>query len=119
MDKCQRELHRWGNANQVSFDPAKESKHVLALHGGEGDNFRLLGVPFDLALSMRDAVYEIVSEASWKVASIFRSARIFTDRELVTLYKCQLLSYLEYRTPPFTMLATLYWLDSASSRIDS
>ena len=47
---------------------------------------------------MRDAVYEIVSEASWKVASIFRSARLFTGGELVTLYKSQLLSYLEYRT---------------------
>ena len=23
MDKCQKELHKWGNANQVSFDPAK------------------------------------------------------------------------------------------------
>ena len=99
IDKCQRELHRWGNASQVSFDQAKESKHVLALHGGEGYSFRLLGVPFDYALSMRDAVYEIVSEAFWKVASIFRSARFFTDREFVNLYKSQLLSYLAYRTP--------------------
>ena len=98
MDQCQQELHKWGNANQVSFDPAKESKHILALHGGEGANFRLLGVPFDNALSMRDAVGELVSEAAWKLASIVRSARFFTDSELVNLYKSQLLSYLEYRT---------------------
>jgi len=25
MDRCQSELHKWGKANQVSFDPAKES----------------------------------------------------------------------------------------------
>ena len=98
MDRCQSELHKWGKANQVSFDPAKESQHILALNGGEGMNFKLLGIPFDNALTMRDAVVELVSEASWKLASILRSGRFFTDGELVTLYKSQLLSYLEYRT---------------------
>ena len=56
MRNCQREFHKWEKANQVSFDSSNESMHVLALHGGEGPNFRLLGVPFDHALSMRDAV---------------------------------------------------------------
>ena len=98
MRNCQREVHKWGKANQVSFDPSKESMHVLALHVGKGPNFRLLGVPFDHALSMRDAVVELVSEATWKMASILRTARFFTDSELVNLYKNQLLSYLEYRT---------------------
>ena len=97
MRRCQQELHKWGRANQVSFDPSKESMHVLALNGGEGPNFRLLGVPFDHALSMTDAVTELVSDATWKMASIIRTARFFTDGELVNLYKSQLLSYLEYR----------------------
>ena len=66
MRQCQGELHKWGRANQVVFDPSKESMHVLALHGGEGPNFRLLGVPFDHALSMSDAVTELVSEAARK-----------------------------------------------------
>ena len=30
VDKVQAELHAWGEANQVVFDPAKESKHVLS-----------------------------------------------------------------------------------------
>ena len=68
------------------------------MNGGEGSNFRLLGVPFDHALSMRAAVEELVSEASWKIASIVRSGRYFTDAELVNLYKSKLLSYVEYRT---------------------
>ena len=87
-----------GRANQVSFDPSKESMHVLALNGGEGPNFRLLGVPFDHALSMRDAVTELVSDATWKIASIIRTARFFTDGELVNVYKSQLLAYIKYRT---------------------
>ena len=98
MHQCQFELHKWGKANQVSFEPAKESKHILALNGGEEHNVRLLGVPFDHALSMRDAVVELVSEAGWKIASILRSGSLFTDAELVNLYKSQLLLYLEYRT---------------------
>ena len=98
MNQCQLELHKWGKANQVSFDPGKESKHILALNGGEGSNFRLLGVPFDHALSMRAAVEELVSEASLKIASMVRSGRYFTDVELVNLYKSQLVSYVTYRT---------------------
>ena len=70
MHQCQRELHKFGKATQVSFDPAKDSKHILASNGNEGCNFKLLGVPFDHALSMRDAVVELVSEAGWKMASI-------------------------------------------------
>ena len=77
MNLCQRELHKWGKANQVSFDPAKESQHILALNGREGQNFKLLGIPFDNALSMRDAVVDMVSEAAWKMASILRSASLF------------------------------------------
>ena len=41
--KCQAEIHKWGRANQVEFDPGKESKHVLSRttrggfqnHGGD------------------------------------------------------------------------------------
>ena len=83
VHQCQRELHKSGKANQVSFDHAKESKHILALNGGDGCNFKLLGVPFDHALSMRDAVMELVSEAGWQMASILRSGRLFTDCEFV------------------------------------
>ena len=28
--KCQTGLHKWGRANQVSFDPAKESAHIVS-----------------------------------------------------------------------------------------
>ena len=72
--------------------------HILATNGGEGFNFRLLGVPFDHALSMKDAVAELVCEVRWKLAAILRTGRFFTDEELVNLYKSQVLSYIEYRT---------------------
>ena len=84
--------------NQASFDPANKSKHISALHCGKSENSLLLGVPFDHALSMRDAVGEIFSKVTWEVASILRSARFFAESELVNLYKSQLLLYLEFNT---------------------
>ena len=52
----------------MNFDPAKESQHILALNGGDGVHFKLLGIQFDNALTMRDAAVELVSEAGWKMA---------------------------------------------------
>ena len=65
---CQQEFHKWGYANQVGYDVSEESMYILALHGGEGSNFKLLGVLFDHALSMNDAVADLVSEDIWKTA---------------------------------------------------
>ena len=79
IKKCQGELHKWGRANQVSFDASKESMHILWTNGGEGSNFRLSGVPFDHALSMKDAVGELVCKVRWKFAAILRTVRFFTD----------------------------------------
>ena len=99
LDNCQRELHKWGTANQVAFDAAKESQHVLSTSDPEGSAFKLLGVPFDTELSMANAVSELVSSAGWKLRTLLRTRRFYTDADLVVLYKAHLLSYLEYRTP--------------------
>jgi hypothetical protein len=99
LDMCQHELHKWGIANQVAFDASKESQHVLSLSDPVGGNFRLLGVPFDTELSMVSAVSEIVSSAGWKLRTLLRTRRFYTDADLIVLYKAHLLSYLEYRTP--------------------
>ena len=67
LKNVQRELHKWGTANQVAFDAAKESQHVLSTSDPEGSAFKLLGVPFDTELSMANAVSELVSSAGWKL----------------------------------------------------
>ena len=46
----------------MSFDPQKESFHVLARTGGEGGNTELLGVNLDTGLNMSDAVRDTVVE---------------------------------------------------------
>ena len=96
---CQTELHAWGRANQVVFDPAKESRHILSLIDPVGQTFRMLGVLFDGSLVMDEAVDELVTEAGWKLRTLLRTQRYYTDAELILLYKAQLLSFIEYRTP--------------------
>ena len=64
--------------------------HVEALHVGEGPNFRLLRIPFDNALSMRDAIAKHPEDATeqqtfWRQktgksrASFYRTLNRFND----------------------------------------
>ena len=59
----------------------------------------MLGVVFDVPLTMRQAVDELVTEAGWKLKMLIRTRRFYTNAELVVLYKSHLLSFLEYRSP--------------------
>ena len=100
-----------GRANQVEFNPGKESKHILATRGrGSGGPFKLLGVRFDVGLIMDGAIHEIARDASWKLSTILRTSRYFNIRELVGLYKSKILSFIECKT------AALY--HACSSHLD-
>ena len=59
---CQNGLHKWGRANQVQFDPGKESIHVVSHHAPAGNNFKILGVDFDCRLVMGDAIHGLTNE---------------------------------------------------------
>ena len=52
---CQATLHQWGSANQVLFDPSKESFHILDRRHIYGESCHLLGVTFDPQLQMNIA----------------------------------------------------------------
>jgi len=96
---AQRELHLWGAANRVVFDPAKESFHLLHRTLHLGDDFRLLGVHFDSQLLMHSATRVVATEAGWRLQKLLRARRYYTTPELVHLYKSQVLSYIESSTP--------------------
>ena len=84
-----------GEANQVSFDPAKESVHIVSDAQPHGDSFQLLGVTFDCKLRIDLCVRETVSQASWKLTTI-----LFHEvTRLVQVCKLKMLSFVEYRTP--------------------
>ena len=97
--KCQAELHKWGKANQVSFDPAKESVHIVSHAQPHGDSFKLLGGAFDCKLRMALCVRETVSQASWKLTTILRTRRFHEVARFVQEYTSKILSFAEHRTP--------------------
>ena len=109
LSACQRSLHRWGNGNRVVFDPGKESFHVLHRLAPARTELNILGVVFDNHLSMHAAVRVVAVQAGWRVKAILRSRLFFSKRELVHLFKAQVLSYIEagisafIHAPPSTM----------------
>ena len=56
MGICQRELYKWGSANQVSFDKDTEGMFVLSRTKPRGDNFNLLRIQLNCKLFMSSTV---------------------------------------------------------------
>ena len=75
-----------GAANQVAFDAGKESLHILSLSEPSGTGFKLLGLNFDEELTMSDAVAELVAAAGWKLRTLLRTHRFYTDADFIMLY---------------------------------
>ena len=118
LREVQSELHKWGASNQVLFDPGKESFHILHRTFHQGDDFKILGCIFDPQLRMLTAARHIATEASWRLKTLLRTRRFFTDPELMRLYKAQILSYLESSTAAVYHAApsTLAWIDRVQVR---
>ena len=98
LEECQAELHKWGGANQVAFDAAKEHFHVLNRWEPVGGGFALLGVEFDEQLSMQKEIDELANRCHWKLRTLFRSQRFFTEEQLVQQYKTHVLPFLKHLT---------------------
>ena len=104
--ECQSQLHAWGRANQVEFDPSKEHMAILDLSSPSGNALKLLGIVFDTKLQMGEAVGNCVHEASWRLRTVLQTRRFFSTRDLIIHYKTHILSYIEYRTPGISHAAT-------------
>jgi hypothetical protein len=115
--ELQSHVHRYGEANQMRFDPSKETFHYLHSTTGfsfsEEQTFKILGCEFDARLLMHSAVRTIAVEAGWRLRSLFRSQRFFSSGKLMLLYKSLVLSYIESFTP-----AIYHTASSVIERID-
>ena len=78
----------------------------------------MLGVPFDCRLCMCDAVEEVVCGASRRAKGLLRCRRYYGVPDMVLLYKAQVLSYMEYRTPAISHAADRHLdrLDAVQTR---
>ena len=95
---CQESLHSWGRRNRVSFDPGKESSHVICQRGASGGCCKLLGIVFDPQLTMQTAVEDLIHACRWKSMALLRSQRYYDTVKMVELWKAHVLSFIEYRT---------------------
>ncbi len=112
------ELHEWGRANRVTFDPAKEAFVLLRRRDAVGQDFKLLGLTFDPQLLMHRGARKIATEAGWRLSSILRSAKFFSTPEVFRLYKAYVLSYIESSMTGYYHAAdsTLMCIDRIQSR---
>ena len=90
LQRCQLQLHEWGAANCVTFDASKESFHIISRVDGYGPSFRLLGVMFDMKLTMEEAISECSVECHWRLSSLLRSRRYLSLQDLILHYKSQI-----------------------------
>ena len=96
--KCQMEVHRWGLANQIVFEPTKESMSIISNHEPKGPEFKLMGVVFDPELNMKRAVNDLVNAFKWKLTKLLRAKKYLDTPCAVIQFKSRILSYVEHRT---------------------
>ena len=96
LRRCQHELHEWGRANSVTFEPSKESFHILSHTQSFGNSFRLLGVTIDVRLQMDEAVHECSVEGHWRLSSLLRSRRFFQVLDRTCNIQCFVFLVISY-----------------------
>ena len=101
LSKGQCNLHAWGYANGVVFDPTKEVFIVMRRREAVGEKFKLLGLTFDSQLLMHAGTRKIATEAGWGLQSILRAAKYFSTPEVFRLYKAYVLSFIESGAPGY------------------
>ena len=63
----------------------EELDHMQSRHNPVGDEFRILGCLFDCKLLMTSCIHETVVAANWKMRSLLRIRRFYSDREMINL----------------------------------
>ena len=96
LENVQQRAHDWGRRHRVTFDPSKESFHIIHPLFDDESSFKLLGTLLDSALSMKPLVDALLVKIRPKVRAIVRMRHMFSLRELLDQFKMQAWSHLEY-----------------------
>ena len=78
IQECQNEVHKWGHANRVIFDPGKENALILDSQHPHGEFFEILGVQFDTKLTMYAEVSRTTNEASRRCHIVLKLRRSYS-----------------------------------------
>ena len=95
LSECRKRVHKWGDANRVTFDAGKE--HLVVLHPSEshGDSFKLLGCMIDLDLRMHSCIEQLLSKIRPKSTALLRTRAYYSVPELVNQYKTHIWGLVE------------------------
>ena len=99
----QEKTHVWGERNQVTFDPGKESFQILHPSCHEGSDFKYLGTWIDCALSMAPCVEHILTKSRPKIRSLLRVKDMYSLKSMLNQFKAHLWSVIEYHNGALIM----------------
>ena len=85
-----------GARNQVEFDPSKEYFKIIHPVRGLGDDFKLLGTIFDVALSMTPCIEDVLQRVRPKVRAILRLRHLYSVSTMLDQYKAHIWGITEY-----------------------
>ena len=72
---------------------------MLYRHEPEGDDFQMFGIMFDTQLGMEQHIDSLTNRCRWKLKTLLRARKYFTEEQMVQQYKTHILPYLEFATP--------------------
>ena len=98
LQKCRENVHKWGKANRVSFDPSKEYLVVLHPSAYHGEAFKLLGCMVDTDLAMDSAIDLLLTKIRPKIRAILRTHGYYSVPELITQFKTHIWGLMEANT---------------------
>ena len=82
--------------NQVEFDPSKEYLKIIHPVCGLGDNCKLLGTIFDVALSMTPCIKDVLQRFRSKVRAVLRLRHLYPLGTMLNQYKAHVWGITEY-----------------------
>ena len=96
LKEIQCRTHEWGVRNQVEFDPSKEFLKIIHPRRGLGDDFKMLGTLFDVALSMKPCIEYVLGRVRPKIRALLRLKDFYPLSVMLDQYKSHIWGITEY-----------------------
>ena len=77
LKDIQERAHQWGHHHRVTFDPSKESFHIIHPLFDDESVFRLLGTMIDSALTMKPLIDTLLAKTRPKSRAILRMNHLY------------------------------------------
>ena len=84
--------------NRVSFDQGKQEIVVVHPSLGEGPDFKLLGCTFDVKLTMKSDVDQLVCKIRLKVKALLRTKGLYDAATMLQQYKKHIWGHIEHHS---------------------